>query len=114
AEGKVLFEKVAKENFIREVFSRTSSDESLRELKSENPYKLKGNTSPEIFTELFESKDQRLFDLFAEWSINGIAQIRNEPSMLFWGKYGEHFLQLTRFPPLSEYRTRVEEARTKL
>ncbi|SRR5258706_1279878 len=113
--GEVLFEKVAKSSFIRDVFAWVSSEDSLIALKAENENRLTGNTPAEIFAELFGGNtEQERFDFYAEWSINGTSQTNIDSRIVFWRTHGERFRNLVMYPPLSEYRRNVSEAREKL
>jgi Putative DNA-binding domain len=115
--GEVLFDKVAKSSFIRDVFAYTTSEDSLLKLAAENVNRFKVNTSAEIYAELFgmDQIEQERFDHFAEWAINGSKPTNNiEVMLIFWRTYGDRFRNLVIYPPLNEYRRNVEKARQEL
>jgi hypothetical protein len=56
-----------------------------------------------------------MFDLFAEWSINGGASPTTSPALSdFWRAYADRFRSLVLYPPLREYRIGAEQSRHKL
>jgi hypothetical protein len=111
--GKVLFEKVAKGSFIRDVFARATSEESLGKLEAENPNRFKGTTAFEILAELFgrNPNEQERLDALAEWAINGAAPTNIDSMLVFWRAYGELFRNVAIY---DDYRPSVERAREKL
>jgi hypothetical protein len=111
--GRLLFDNVAKGSFIREVFAWTTSEESLVRLKTENPNRIKGTTSTEIYAELFggDRNEQERLDFLAEWAINGATKSNVDPMLVFWGAYGERFCNAVIY---SDYRPNVGKARENL
>lgn len=114
--GKVLFEKVSSSSFIQEVFTATTSEEALTALEKANPNTFRRTTASVMFGELFshDRSPQDRFDMFAEWTINGTSPANAEPILTFWRTNHERFREIVIYPPLSEYRTKVEQARTTL
>jgi hypothetical protein len=116
AKGASLFNEVANSSYLRDVFSRATAEDSLRALKDAYPHKFRGNTSEEIFSEIFGSSDaeQERLVWLAEYSINRTKMLQNDSRMPFWTEHREEFFQVSTKPPLSEYRAGVVEARKNL
>lgn len=115
-EGAVLFEEVAKSSFIRDIFTWATSEESLGKIQAENPNTFKGTSATDIYNELFgrDRIEQDRFDHFAEWAINGVTPTNIDEMLVFWRAFGDRFRTLVIYPPLDEYRRKVEDARENL
>jgi hypothetical protein len=115
-QGVLFFKQVLGGSCLRDAFRRTTSEDSLKALKAEHPYNLKGDTAEEIFAEIFgsnRSEDERLA-WFAEYSINRTRMLQNDSIMPFWRRHQEEFFQVPMQPLLSEPRARVVDHRENL
>ena len=113
---KILFQKVSTSSFIQETFTTSTSDEALTALEKANPNRFRRTTASEMFGELFshDRSPQERLNMFTEWTINGVSAANAEPMVTFWRANRERFRNLVLYPPLSEYRVRVERVRTEL
>lgn len=93
--GKKLYESFAKSPLIREVFARSTCDDSLLNLKNENKTWFQGSTSTQVFAELFGTNwdEQERLECFAEWAINSRAETNIAPMIAFWQTHGHRFRQ---------------------
>jgi len=114
--GCELFEQLSTTPFIRDMFRKLTAEKELQTLIAENPNRFRSDVPKEVFAELFpahENEQERL-DTFAEWSINGFSPANAPAFVTFWNAAKYSFYSLVQYPPLSEYRKVVEEARRKL
>lgn len=94
-EGKTLYGTFARSPILKEIFDRTTSEESLLQLKRENPNSFRGSSASELFEELFGRgwNEQQRLESFAQWAINSNADTTNFESMLvFWRTNGPRFI----------------------
>jgi hypothetical protein len=114
--GTELFDQVSKTLFIRDIFNATTSEEALEALLAENPNVFSGKTGAEVFRELFGSDrdEQERYNSLAEWTINGYSPANTNHWIAFWTAYRHRFHVLILYPPLSEFRLKVEAARSDL
>ena len=114
-EGYKLFEAVAGSPFLLDAYSRACSPDALNRIKPDLRFG-SANTPEEILNEVFGSHSPEIETLawLAESSINSIRSLPHDNRQAFWRANRASFLQVVQYPPLSEFRALVAQAREDL
>lgn len=111
--GKTLYDLTSRSPFFKEIFDRTTCEQSLLQLKQENPNRFKGSTATELFAELFGTswKDDERLESFTQWAINSKTEANVDPMLVFWRSQGYRFRECVVH---SDYYSTVARARESL
>lgn len=118
ANCETLFHTLAESSFLLELYNRTTSPESLQQMKSNFPSELaRYDTDESLLSGMFGHSTSRPdhLRLLSQYIMNGMEKLpHNYTTKPFWDTHREGFLLLIEYPPLSEHKGNVDRAREEL
>jgi Putative DNA-binding domain len=114
-----LFQAIKESSYVRDVYLKAISSQSLQELKTKYPHDLQhANTDEEILKKLFNfpANQEKHIATFAADVMNRVGETssHNRSTAPLWNTFREQFLEALDHQPIRDYWTQAEAAREEL